>query len=762
MRLRIQNFKSYADTGFLELKPLTLIFGKNSAGKSAVIQALNALSASSFANEKRHRESYLAGDSDDQTLSFYGDTWDLGDFERTVHNRDKTASIKFELEFNLFEQYKGPNSEQNSRKLEAAIPEFKTHHHVADIPIAIGLGFETPGTLNFLSISTKSEIPFISLRNNNQHRSSERSLLRGLGRETSLTKAIFESLRDDMRVREELLRALTVVWKRGRFNSRELLKERTQFERSSAKVEKLNAEIEDLRHRLQATSTSKYQKIQLQLAKEQDREKRAALESKLVEVKRVVERARDTVSKAKKYEDLKFELEFETEKLERLQRLRRAEERRNFELRSFESLEWMARYESPEIFLMDSSYLEFEEAFQMINRIQPVAIRRLEERLGSILSENWLLPPINLTLNECSKGFGKSIRKQLRKKNQDRFIGETKFFLIEHDYIIRCLSNLPIRQIAQYWSEMIQSVRFVTTLGPTPQIFAIDTSEDDPKLMSDESIYDSPLGFSEASFGILSFIASIITRTLWRFRSELKSITHIPAFRGSPKRTWDRESRDEIAKSLNRLSEKELRKLNSVLRLIGWKQLFDVSVDSDSGENRKITKLRALDSSKRSKEFETLLDVGFGFSQILPILENAIRQQPKTFLVEEPEVHLHPSLQGDLIELIARNSSACTDIPMEKVPVDSPVGNDHKWFIETHSEYMLRRIQKLVAKGVLDNKKIGIYYCDIDDEGERMIWPIKLGQKGQMLDPWPNDFIETELETELDSLSTQREMREQD
>ena len=41
--IRLQNFMAFEDTGWVELRPITLLFGRNSAGKSAIIRALRLL-----------------------------------------------------------------------------------------------------------------------------------------------------------------------------------------------------------------------------------------------------------------------------------------------------------------------------------------------------------------------------------------------------------------------------------------------------------------------------------------------------------------------------------------------------------------------------------------------------------------------------------------------------------------------------------------------------------------------------------------------
>ena len=40
-----------------------------------------------------------------------------------------------------------------------------------------------------------------------------------------------------------------------------------------------------------------------------------------------------------------------------------------------------------------------------------------------------------------------------------------------------------------------------------------------------------------------------------------------------------------------------------------------------------------------------LIDVGYGVSQVLPVITELLRADaPSTFLLQQPEVHLHPSL----------------------------------------------------------------------------------------------------------------------
>jgi predicted ATPase len=125
-------------------------------------------------------------------------------------------------------------------------------------------------------------------------------------------------------------------------------------------------------------------------------------------------------------------------------------------------------------------------------------------------------------------------------------------------------------------------------------------------------------------------------------------------------------------------------------------------------------------------------DAGTGLSQVLPILAwlakattsgDRVRSTP-TVLIEQPELHLHPRMQGELFDLFA----------------DVVSSNETKIQIitETHSEAFLLRAQTAIREGRLNASDVCIVYVDkVVGEGSRA-FEIELSPDGDLTTPWPD------------------------
>lgn len=126
----------------------------------------------------------------------------------------------------------------------------------------------------------------------------------------------------------------------------------------------------------------------------------------------------------------------------------------------------------------------------------------------------------------------------------------------------------------------------------------------------------------------------------------------------------------------------------------------------------------------------TLVDVGFGIGQVLPIILEGLVKNRGTICIEQPEIHLHPKLQANLANFFAKDIKS-------KYP--------NQWIIETHSEALLLRFQRLIKHKELEPNDISIIYVNPTETGAEVI-PIPLDEDGDFTITWPNGFFEERLD----------------
>jgi len=148
-------------------------------------------------------------------------------------------------------------------------------------------------------------------------------------------------------------------------------------------------------------------------------------------------------------------------------------------------------------------------------------------------------------------------------------------------------------------------------------------------------------------------------------------------------------------------------------------------------------------------EYRNIADYGSGINQLLPLLlATSMRtHSPRSTLkkngivnnslliVEEPESNLHPAMQSKLADMFS--------ILHKERNLD--------FVIETHSEYMVRRFQNLVAKGEVNTEDIIINYF-WKDKGIHKCKQIEFREDGGLDDTFEKGFFDESLMLELDLL----------
>lgn len=138
-----------------------------------------------------------------------------------------------------------------------------------------------------------------------------------------------------------------------------------------------------------------------------------------------------------------------------------------------------------------------------------------------------------------------------------------------------------------------------------------------------------------------------------------------------------------------------------------------------------------------------IADVGFGFSQILPVVVQlwqrtrgrtsrrlglrarpTVRRMPVILAVEQPELHLHPEMQAKIGRFLSRMVSVAK---LSRI--------DMRLIIETHSEHIINQVGACVADGEIapDDVDIDVFYkgetsshlqvASFDEDGFLKNWP---------------------------------------
>ena len=125
-------------------------------------------------------------------------------------------------------------------------------------------------------------------------------------------------------------------------------------------------------------------------------------------------------------------------------------------------------------------------------------------------------------------------------------------------------------------------------------------------------------------------------------------------------------------------------------------------------------------SGRRVKgPYHNLIDMGYGVSQSLPVITELLREDaPSMFLLQQPEVHLHPQAQAELGTLFC-----------------SVAGSERQLIIETHSDHLIDRVRMDVRDGTTNLKPedVSILYFERNDLDVN-IYSIRIDEQGNILD----------------------------
>jgi hypothetical protein len=230
------------------------------------------------------------------------------------------------------------------------------------------------------------------------------------------------------------------------------------------------------------------------------------------------------------------------------------------------------------------------------------------------------------------------------------------------------------------------------------------------------------------NFGLLTMMAG---REL---EQALESLFPLGPFRTPPERWYifTGTSPQDVGYEGQLLPDLLYRKKEVLRQANGWLDRLDIGYDlqvmSAGARLRDLFEVRLKDKRRGETVDVSLSDVGFGISQILPFIVQSLAAENQIISIEQPEVHIHPRLQADLGDLLA----------------SSVRERNNQFLIETHSEHLILRLQRLVREGKLEPDEVSVIYVSRGKEGSRAE-RLRLDEDGDFVDHWPGGFFPERL-----------------
>jgi len=142
----------------------------------------------------------------------------------------------------------------------------------------------------------------------------------------------------------------------------------------------------------------------------------------------------------------------------------------------------------------------------------------------------------------------------------------------------------------------------------------------------------------------------------------------------------------------------------------------------------------------------TIADVGFGISQLLPIVVMGLRAgRDALLLLEQPEIHLHPAVQANLADFLLGLAS-----------------DGRQLIVETHSDHLINRLRRRIAEdeagGLEDCVSVLFVHPGSEDSTGAYVEPLGIDGSGTITN-WPPEFL-SESTNEALAIARARQRRQ--
>lgn len=231
----------------------------------------------------------------------------------------------------------------------------------------------------------------------------------------------------------------------------------------------------------------------------------------------------------------------------------------------------------------------------------------------------------------------------------------------------------------------------------------------------------------KALFGILEIFVFNVNEN-WQYGAGLKEkfpnlslIQYLPSIKGQLRRSFQVNDEHTLNTLIKEVNEKKLTPESTkfVNKWVKAYEMDEIKIESDESLGVNYIKFKN----------KSLLDLGFGISQLTAILLKIALSPESILILEEPEANLHPNFQSKLADML----------------VEAAETFDMQFIVETHSEYLIRKLQYLTAKQKINPNDTVIYYFHDSNHvpmGEKQVKKIEIQSDGSLSSDFGSGFFD--------------------
>ena len=268
---------------------------------------------------------------------------------------------------------------------------------------------------------------------------------------------------------------------------------------------------------------------------------------------------------------------------------------------------------------------------------------------------------------------------------------------------------------------------------------SFEVMQDDPIKAISEDLENTENYYAETLFDQFKNLK-------FNLKEYLGDFHYISANRGNQKRVLMNSSENEIDEIVLEYSKLSLTSQNLPFLKQAFK-IFDIEGELEVTRYENFISVITINQNNHKI---TLADLGYGYSQIIPIILKIIlvgnsNNENNNLIIEEPEANLHPNLQSKFVDLLS--------ICLEEF-------QSMNFIIETHSEYLIRKLQYLTASGDIYSSESIIYYFNSDKyvgKEEPKVKKIEINKSGNLSDTFGPGFYDEATRLQFDLLKLNRE-----